>query len=211
MASGFPGSIDSFTNPLSNSALNSPSHAGQHQDLNDAVNKIETYMGLVHITTQTFSGATQVDFVNVFSSLYNSYRIVFHYWTATVAENHFFRLRDASGVLSGVTYITQRLEQNASTVTGLLVGGGSSTTWFPTYINAGAGGEGVAGTMDIFSPNLPTYTRATGQFSRWDPTGGYTVQFAGLYNAGTQLTGFSLIRNVTATMSGKVSVFGYRV
>jgi hypothetical protein len=41
MASGWPQSVDSFTNPLTTSALNSPSHAGQHQDLNDAVNKIE--------------------------------------------------------------------------------------------------------------------------------------------------------------------------
>lgn len=210
MPSNFPGAIDSFTDPLSNSPLNSPSHSTLHSDINDAVEKIETYMGLVHITTQTFSAATQVDFINVFSSLYNNYRVMFHYWTATVAENHFFRLRDASGILTGVTYITQRLEQNASTVTGLLVGGGSSTTWFPTYINAGSGGEGVAGAMDIFSPNVATYTRSTGQFSRWDPTGGYTVQFAGLYNATTQLTGFSLVRNSTATMSGKVSVYGYR-
>jgi len=43
MASTFPGAIDSFTDPLSGSALNSPSHSAQHADLNDAVEKIETY------------------------------------------------------------------------------------------------------------------------------------------------------------------------
>lgn len=44
MASSFPGAIDSFTDPLSGSALNSPSHSAQHADLNDAVEKIETYV-----------------------------------------------------------------------------------------------------------------------------------------------------------------------
>jgi hypothetical protein len=43
MASSFPGAIDSFTDPLSGSPLNSPSHSAQHADLNDAVEKIETY------------------------------------------------------------------------------------------------------------------------------------------------------------------------
>ena len=57
MASGFPGSIDNFTNPLTTSALNSPSHAGQHQDLDDAVNKIETYMGLVKVIPTSVSSA----------------------------------------------------------------------------------------------------------------------------------------------------------
>lgn len=45
MASNYPTSIDSFTNPLSNSPLNSPSHAGQHQDLNAAVVAVETKLG----------------------------------------------------------------------------------------------------------------------------------------------------------------------
>ena len=90
MASGFPGSIDSFTNPLSNSALNSPSHAGQHQDLNDAVNKVETYMGLVKViptsaTNGTVSADGDVTIGNAvssvtvsgaFSALYDSYRVV---------------------------------------------------------------------------------------------------------------------------------------
>lgn len=46
MASNYPTSIDSFTDPLTNSPLNNPSHAGQHQDLNDAVEKLETKLGI---------------------------------------------------------------------------------------------------------------------------------------------------------------------
>jgi hypothetical protein len=46
MASDYPASIDAFPDPLVNSPLNSPSHAALHQDVNDAVEKIETKVGL---------------------------------------------------------------------------------------------------------------------------------------------------------------------
>jgi hypothetical protein len=46
MASSFPSSIDAFPDPLANSPLDSPSHSGLHQDVNDAVEKIETKVGL---------------------------------------------------------------------------------------------------------------------------------------------------------------------
>ena len=46
MASNFPTSLDSFTDPTSASPLNSPSHAGQHQNINDAVEKVEVKLGI---------------------------------------------------------------------------------------------------------------------------------------------------------------------
>jgi len=41
VATNFPGSQDSFTNPSSSSSLSSPSHSEQHADVNDAVEAIE--------------------------------------------------------------------------------------------------------------------------------------------------------------------------
>ena len=46
MASSFPSSIDSFPDPLANSPLNAPSHSALHQDVNDAVEKIEVKLGV---------------------------------------------------------------------------------------------------------------------------------------------------------------------
>jgi len=46
MASNYPTSLDSFTDPLSNSPLNNPSHAGQHQDLNNSVEQLEVKVGI---------------------------------------------------------------------------------------------------------------------------------------------------------------------
>ena len=41
MATNFPGSQDSFTNPSSSDTLDSPDHAGQHADANDAIEAIQ--------------------------------------------------------------------------------------------------------------------------------------------------------------------------
>ena len=41
----FPTSLDTLTNPASNNTLDSPSHSGQHSDLNDAIEAIEAKVG----------------------------------------------------------------------------------------------------------------------------------------------------------------------
>ena len=45
MATNYPGGLDSLTNPSSGDALDSPSHAGQHTNANDAIEAIETELG----------------------------------------------------------------------------------------------------------------------------------------------------------------------
>jgi hypothetical protein len=46
MATGFPNSLDALTNPNSTDSLSNPSHAQQHTNLNDAVEAIETKIGI---------------------------------------------------------------------------------------------------------------------------------------------------------------------
>jgi hypothetical protein len=66
MASTYPTSLDAFTNPTSANALNSPDHALQHSDINDAVEALEakvaignTILGKYTSYTPTFpSGLT---------------------------------------------------------------------------------------------------------------------------------------------------------
>jgi hypothetical protein len=100
MASTFPGAIDSFTDPLSGSALNSPSHSAQHADLNDAVEKVETYMGLVKViptgATNGTVGATgtvtignavsSVTVSDAFSATYDNYRILYTNGNASAGD-----------------------------------------------------------------------------------------------------------------------------
>lgn len=46
MASSFPTSLDFFTDPSSSDYLNSPDHANQHIDVNDAIEKLEAKVGI---------------------------------------------------------------------------------------------------------------------------------------------------------------------
>jgi hypothetical protein len=62
MASTFPTSLDTFTNPTASSLLTSPSHSLSHSDLNDAVEALETkvaigntVLGKYTTVTPTFS------------------------------------------------------------------------------------------------------------------------------------------------------------
>ena len=46
MATNFPGSLDSLTNPTGSDALNSPSHSSQHADANDAIEALQAKVGV---------------------------------------------------------------------------------------------------------------------------------------------------------------------
>lgn len=46
MSISFPTGLDTLTNPLSTSNLNSPSHSGQHSDANDAIEALEAKVGI---------------------------------------------------------------------------------------------------------------------------------------------------------------------
>ena len=45
MATNYPGSLDSLTNPASTDRLTSPSHAAQHANANDAIEAIQATLG----------------------------------------------------------------------------------------------------------------------------------------------------------------------
>ena len=46
MATSFPSGLDALTNPTSSDGLNSPDHAGQHADANDAIEALQAKVGV---------------------------------------------------------------------------------------------------------------------------------------------------------------------
>ena len=46
MATSFPTGLDALTNPVSGDSLNSPSHAGQHTNANDAIEALQAKVGV---------------------------------------------------------------------------------------------------------------------------------------------------------------------
>ena len=216
MASGFPGSIDSFTNPLTTSALNSPSHAGQHQDLNDAVNKIETYMGLVKViptsatngtvaangTITVGNAVTSVTVSGVFSSLYDNYRIIYN-----------------GGVGSGAIPWTLRL---GSVATGYYASGYSipytgaaslqqsnNTTSF-NYAGVYTTDTGFAD-VELLQPNMAKRTYYKSAYIYGATAGGGDMNYAAGYeNSTTQHTAFTFTFGGGTMTGGTIRVYGYR-
>ena len=166
--------------------------------------------GLELISTTTFSGQTQQDISNCFSSTYDNYRIVFSDYTCTTAGEMIMRLQDGSGPISTSNYDSGRTEQTGSVTNSFTW---SSTSWTASYVNGISTGGGISATMDIYSPNKATYTRFTAQVARVDnvtAAGVYTVTSMGLFRLTTQCTGLSFFRQTSGTLSGTISIYGYR-
>ena len=58
MASTYPTSLDSFTNPIAANPLTAPSHAQQHSDLNDAVEALEAKVAIGATVLGTYTAYT---------------------------------------------------------------------------------------------------------------------------------------------------------
>jgi len=217
MASGFPGSIDNFTDPLSNSSLSSPSHAGQHSDLNDAIEKIETYMGLVKVIPTSVSSAggtaatlatngtitigtsnTSVTVNGAFVG-YDNYRIVISGVTASVASDYSFQL---SGITTSV-YQTFGYFMTPGTATMNAYAPAAATQWLIGSQNT----VRFAAVFDVIGPALaqqkfficPAGLSTTGFYS-----------FSGSCTSTAAATGFTITANTGNHTGGTIRVYGYR-
>lgn len=172
--------------------------------------------GMQHISTQTFSAQTQVDFSDVFTSEFSSYSIVLHEYTCTQNGEMVFRLRDSGGVVATANYDMSRLESTGTAGVNPVVNPFTfvaASNWTMSFVVAsGTAGAAIAGAINVYRPNDTTYTRFTSSIIRTDNATGtlYNVTSAGSFRLTTQMTGFSLIRAGTGTITGRVSVYGYR-
>lgn len=213
MASTFPGAIDNFTDPLANSSLASPSHAGQHSDLNDAVEKIETYMGLVKVIPTaatngtvgatgnvTIGNAVTSVSVTTFSSLYDHYKIMVT-GIATSVNN---QLRLTFGATTTGYFYGNPLTTMA---------GGAYDKNFGSnvaFIDLGAMRSDVSNdwSFEILSPFRTTKTKVVGF--------GYmnSADFGGLGNGmvfnDLSYTSFTLTASSGTMTGGTIRVYGYR-
>lgn len=216
MASSFPGAIDNFTDPLANSSLASPSHAGQHSDLNDAVEKIETYMGLVKVIPTSVTNGTlaangtvtvgnavsSVTVSGAFSSLYDVYKIVMSGGTQSVSVPGIgFQFANITtgqyyGGWVGAAY-------NTGAVSGL--GLNAATTW--TYAGIGTGAGNI---MEFTVWGANTATRKYCSTGVYFQGAGVYGHFMGECTGTTAETGFKIIPSSGTLTGGTIRVYGYR-
>ena len=134
MASTYPTSLDSFTNPTTSSLLTSPSHAQQHSDINDAMEAVQTKLAIGNTVIGTYTAFTPT-FANLTvgngssSARFSRVNNVVNYFGI-------FQLGSTSAV-TGVVNITLPVTANAiyETYTGLPMGDlnmydTSAVTWY---------------------------------------------------------------------------------
>lgn len=219
MASTFPGAIDSFTDPLSGSALNSPSHSAQHADLNDAAEKLETYMGLVKViptgatngtvgatgTVTTTGTPTTLAIDGCFSSLYENYRIVVKYITPGTGFPAVYVNWRVGGVNAATATYAQMGTGRTSANTDTAYGSAGNT-------NAYVGSIPGSFSFDVLSPfNSAVQTTTIGQSNFYDGTNFALRNTATFHNVTAAYDGLLFtIATSTFTSNFIVRVYGYR-
>lgn len=223
MPSTFPGAIDSFTDPLANSSLASPSHSTLHSDINDAVEKVEQYMGLVKVIPTSVSSAggtgatlnsttgtvtvgtsnTSVTLNGVFSSLYDNYRVIYS-GAGNGTANHYLRL--TIGAITAGYY-------------GSMFGGawGFNTTHAlgvnnqASWLYAGFGSTGyVMLDADIYNPNISGRNKFISTRWTFNETNSAYSMFNGELVNTTQLTSLTITPSTGTISGGSIRVYGYR-
>jgi hypothetical protein len=180
--------------------LDSPSHAAQHANINDAVEAMQLYAGLVLVKTQTIgTSVSSVTVTSAFSSTFDNYRIVLSGGTASVnaAELGFKLGSVTSGYYGSLPY------WNHTGATGNVTTSGALND-YPAVTLVGTGNRtGV--TIDVLDPNLAKATQGSATSHNNDLTcfGGF------LENSANQHTAFTLIPSSGTLTGGTIRVYGY--
>lgn len=164
---------------------------------------VQAASGLTLITTQSFSAVSSVSVNNCFSGDYDNYRIIITMST-TQTDAPTMRLRAGGADSSAASYNTRRIYTLIST--GSSNGDGSATE---TSFKLGSA-DTTKGLIAL-DVTLPQAAERTAMFAHSigvaSGGNGYFTYAAGVFNAATQFDGFSILN---ATMTGSLSVFGYR-
>jgi hypothetical protein len=219
VTTNFPSSIDNFTNPTTSDTLASVSHSAQHADVNDAVEALESKVGvdgsadtgsldykvanqgLTFIKSQTIgSGVSSVTVDNVFSSTFNNYKIMY---AVTSSVNSGIGLR-ISGETSSTGYDSKLFYASIySTAAWTEVGHFDTDEWFIGYTNQSVR---AMGSIEMYEPYENNRPRFSCQFSSYvaGVSNGSTVAATG-----TQSTGFTLLPITGTFATGTIWVYGY--
>ncbi len=157
--------------------------------------------GLELIQTTSFSAVSSQSINSVFSSTYDSYRVVFSA-TAAAALTLTLRLRVSGTDDSGTNYTLQELFVNSTSVTGSRVS--AQTGWAAPVIRTTLL---TPFTLDIFNPFKTSPTIA---FQETVDIGDPAIRKNLLiHNQNTSYDGFNMICS-TSNMTGSVSIYGYK-
>ena len=198
MATNWPSSVQTFTNPTSGSSLSSPSHSDQHATVNDTVEALQNYAGMVFVKSVTVgSGVSSVTVTNAFSSTYKNYRVILSAMAGSSLQNLFV-------TVGGVT-----VGYFGSSVRSLMT---SSTLAVVNKYNASefyAGEVSTTGNAYYEMTFYQPYETVTTKFDARSFGGGYFTNFGGINNQTGSYTSFTLAPSSGTLTGGTIRVYGY--
>jgi len=216
MATNYPTSLDTLTNPVSNDSLNSPSHSAQHANANDAIEAIEAKLGvgnanqvgMYHVNTTTFSGTT-VTIDNVFTSSYERYKVYLQF-TSSVGTDSAMQWRLRTGGVTNTTsnYRQQRIVAFSTTVVASENVTGTDN-WTASILTANAS-TSYHGELTLYGPALTRVTTGTNTIATKANIGTpYIENHTLIFDSTTVFDGIQLATAGTS-FNGTIRIYGLR-
>ena len=157
----------------------------------------------------TFTTVSSVSLNDIFSATYDNYKFVLNLdSTSSTSHDTVFRLRVGGADLSSASYNGSVIILNSASS----VSGSYSATRTSWGIADAAIGQGVTYFMEIGNP-FRTTGKHTALWNNWGLASGNDSAkwYSGQVAAGTSYTGFSIVNVGTGTLTGSISVYGYKV
>jgi hypothetical protein len=162
-------------------------------------------IGMWHLNTTTFTTQNSVNVDSVFSSDYNHYRVLISASGSSAGATMDMNFRTTTTDIGNVYYrrgfywINNAVDLSAGPNTYLYINNLTNNTNTRNLV-----------TLDIFNPNIAANTSMMNH--SFDLQNVLSIHLGYFVNNTTQYTGFNLncARSAGSTMTGSVSVYGYR-
>jgi hypothetical protein len=164
-------------------------------------------VGMVLLNTTTFTGQTTVNIDNVFTSTYRNYRMVVTITDTSSNPQVQGQLRSGgtSTVGTAYKYAYTNISTTGTSNTSTQDSGGSFLFNFISSANANQ-----QFILDLTNPQVNTRTNGTLQIAGYDGGAWYARNGAMFHDAVAQFDGISIFTGDTKTITGEVSIYGYR-
>jgi hypothetical protein len=165
-------------------------------------------IGLWRVGSGTLSG-TATNIVGCFSSNFTNYRIVIDSIVFSSASDLYWQLLDGTTPSAG-NYRWGYLGINAVATTGNSNSNGANEAY--TGVTQSAGVDGLlltSLTMDMFGPNLAQRTFANNHAFAYIAANALRIGFS-MNNTSTAFDGIRFLTAGAATVTGNVTIYGYR-
>lgn len=163
-------------------------------------------VGLMHISTTSFTTQSSVAFTNIFTTAFDNYRIEISYTASATNE---LRVQMANGGTGdgAATGYSYGLNFISGTATAFDRGSNGTSSAAIAFANNAGGTYGIS--MDIYSPKLTAQTVANLTGTQYNNISHVTT-FGGFIRSATTAYDGIIFFPASGTITGTVRIYGYR-